>query len=425
LKNPEVGKFLNPDVARRVGIDVAVGQGQAAAENDRKAKKVSGWTQRLGRDLTPQEVAKIESLPEKKDMTIADQIVEYELVTGKPAPPEVVDSFYKIEGQKTSSGGQFGNSLQGRALDFVTNNAVAYANGMLDPQQARIFEASATEAYKPVTRQNPANGLMETLQPTIPNFVTQALQQGGRVYGGTSLTSRSGSYLIGPEGQIPKFRPGDQVTIEGRTATVGPDGFFATGDLGQPTAAAAPQASGAPSTPSGERTIWDRRRSIAGPVAAATAGVNRVPFVGPLIAGGLMGEEETRKTEEDRRFVENASRDLVRILQNNPRFAEGEREAIEKEISIGPEAFRSQKSYEAKLIGIAQSLSARKRDAQAALAGEISLEERKRNMDNIQGIDNFMRNLGLPVVVTTEEQVQALPPGTVFMDEKGNEFRKR
>jgi len=30
----------------------------------------------------------------------------------------------------------FGNSLQGRALSFVTENAVAYANGMLGPDQA-------------------------------------------------------------------------------------------------------------------------------------------------------------------------------------------------------------------------------------------------------------------------------------------------
>lgn len=130
--------------------------------------------------------------------------------------------------------------------------------------------------------------------------------------------------------------------------------------------------------------------------------------------------------EVDRTVVENASRDLIRVLQNNPQFAEGERKALEKELSIGPEIFRSAESYEAKLLGVAQSLTKRKADAQRSLAsGAISADERKRAMDNVQAIDSFMLNLGIPPVVSTEEEAAALPPGTVFMDSKGNEFRKR
>lgn len=129
--------------------------------------------------------------------------------------------------------------------------------------------------------------------------------------------------------------------------------------------------------------------------------------------------------EVDRTFVENASRDLIRVLQNNPQFAEGERKALEKELSIGPEIFRSAESYEAKLLGVAQSLTKRKADAQRSLASQVSKDERQRAMDQIAAIDSFMVNLGIPPVVSTEEEVQGLPPGTVFMDAKGNEYRKR
>lgn len=425
LQNPEVGRYLQPDTARTFAINITVDQRKAELEAERQNKNVASWAQRLGRDLTPQEVIKVRSMPEKKDMTVADQIVEYELITGKPAPQSVIDQFYKVDGPAGGGGSMFGNSLQGRALSYVTENAVAYANGMLTADQARTYEASLAEAYKPVMRQNPSTGLLEEVRPTIPNFVTQAAQQGSRIYGGTSLTaSRAQGGAPMPGQSVMLTLPDGRQVGPGR---VGPDGTWSITDTAAPAAAPTPtpQASGAPAVPTGERTIWERRRSIAGPIAAATAGVSRIPGVGPQIAGAVMGEAETREMEADRTFVENASRDLIRILQNNPRFAEGERQAIEKEISIGPEVFRSQKSYEAKLIGVAQSLSERKRDAQAALAGEISLEERKRNMDNIQAIDSFMRKLGLPIVVTTEEQAASLPPGTVFMDAKGNEYRKR
>ena len=138
-----------------------------------------------------------------------------------------------------------------------------------------------------------------------------------------------------------------------------------------------------------------------------------------------MGEEQVRQLDADRTFVENASRDLIRVLQNNPQFAEGERKALEKELFIGPEIMRSAESYEAKLLGVAQSLSKRRADAQRTLATEISGDARKYAMDQIAAIDNFMQNLGIPPVVTTEEEAAALPPGTVFMDAKGNEYRKR
>jgi hypothetical protein len=139
----------------------------------------------------------------------------------------------------------------------------------------------------------------------------------------------------------------------------------------------------------------------------------------------MFGAEETRQADADRVYVENASRDLVRVLQNNPKFAEGERKAIEKEISVGPEMFRSVESYEGKLIGINQSLQDRLNDAQQTLTSQVSLEERKRATDNINAITQFRQKLGLPVMVKTAEDAQRLTPGTRFMDPSGNEFTKR
>lgn len=429
LENPEVARYLNPDAARKFSIDVVVDERKAEMETKRQEANVSRIAQIARRNLTPEEVQRARTLPEKKNMTVVDKITEYELVTGKPAPQDVIDEFYDID-RNAGNRSAFGNSLQGRALDFVTQNAVAYANGMLSGDQARMFETMYAEAYKPIERQDPATGAWTKITPTIPGFAQQAMERGRSFYGGVG----GGAGLTAPQTQGAAPMPGQRIQytdpsgrVIGQT-TVGPDGTWSMTDQNPPQ-----QPTGGTPTPStplspGQdgRTIWERRSNIVGPISAATSAVNKVPGVGPAVAGAMVGEEQARQVDVDRTFVENASRDLIRVLQNNPRFAEGERQAIEKEISISPEIFRSQESFEAKLIGIAQSLSTRKREAQNALAsGAISIEERKRNMDNIQAIDNFMGKLGLPVVVTSEDEVKALPPGTLFMDPKGNEFRKR
>lgn len=430
LQNPEVVKYLAPAAARKFAIDVAVDERKSELETARQNNNVTRMAQVAKRNLTPEEVIRARSLPAKKDMTVADKITEYELVTGRPAPQSVVDELFNVD--NGTGGGAFGNSLQGRALNFVTEKAPAYAAGLLTPEERRTYEAFYAEAYKPVLRQDPATGMMTEITPTVPQFVQQAMRQG---QGAGSAPMGGGGGSRPPPGSLVQYTdPSGRVIGRARVDANG--NFSITDQNPQPEMPAAPTqqpaslAQGIPSTPASPgqsgRTVWERRSSIAGPVAAAGALANRVPGVGPMAAGAIMGEEQVRQLEADRTFVDNASRDLIRILQNNPRMAEGERQAIEKEISIGPEVFRSQESYEAKLIGVAQSLTKRKIDAQRSMAsGAISLDERKAAMDRVAAIDNFMQNLGIPPVVSSEQEVQALPPGTVFMDAKGNEYRKR
>lgn len=417
MKDPKVVKFLDPGVARNARINIAVEQRKEQVEEKRQNDNVRRFTQLLRRDLTPMEVERIKSLPPKKDMTTADKITEYEISTDKPVPQSVVDEFYNID-NGGAGGGAFGNSLQGRALNYVTQNANAYAAGLLTPEQNRMFEAFSAEAYKPTERFDQLTGQWTKYTPTIPGFVQDALQRGGAR--GAAGGQRTAMVTL-PDGRT--FAA--PVDAQGNWSFTAPDA--ATGiNRSTADAPAASQPTNAPSTPqtpgASGRTVWERRGSVAGPVAAFTSAVNRVPGVGPAIVGAAVGEEQVHQLDADRAFVENASNDLVRVLQNNPRFSEGEREAIKKEVSISPEAWRSKESYEARLIGIADALSKRRQDAMNNLAGNISAEQRKQSMDTVQAIENFMGTLGLPVVVRTPEEARVLPPGTRFMDPKGNEW---
>lgn len=434
MSNPEIGQYLNPAAARKFGIDIAVDERKAEVEVQRQERNVRNLTSLARRNLTPEEVIRARSLPEKKNMTVSDKIAEYEIVTGRPAPQSVINEMFDVENGR-GPGGAFGNSMEGRAWSFVTDNAPAYAAGLLSPEQRRQYDASLAIVGKPTTRINPLTQQMETISPELPSWVRQAVQQGQSYSapgagGGAApgqrvrLTDAAGQ----PVGEAVVGADGTW-TMQGRPGAAW-SGERDIPQAGAPAATSTPSnQQGIPATPQTRgdsgRTVWERRESIAGPVAAASSAVNSIPGVGPAIAGTLMGEEQVRQIDADRTFVENASRDMVRVVQNSPQFAEGERKAIAEELTIGPEVFRSKESYEAKLIGISQSMTRRKLEAQQALASNISGEERKKSMDKIVMIDNFMQALGVPPVVATEQEVQMLAPGTVFMDAKGNEFRKR
>lgn len=388
LENPEVARYLNPDSARKFTIDVAVEEGKAASEAARQDRNVREWTQRLKRDLTPEEVIKIRSLPDRKEMTVADQITEYELVTGRPAPQTVIDQFYKLDGggMGGGAGGVFGNSLQGRALGFVTENAVAYSNGMLTPDQARIYEASLAEAYKPVLRQNPVTGAQEEIQPTIPNFVKQAAEQGSRFYGGT--------------------------VMPGRGAGATPTPTTPSAAAGQP-AAQQPVSQGAGS----ERTIWQRRDTVTGPVSAAVDITGRIPGTGDILRGG-------GQTTTDRQYVEASSRELIRALSQSGRYMATEMAAIEKEVDLSGKVFDNPTAYAQRLIGIDEALERRIKDETKIIQNpRTPLEQRKSAESVINVIQNFRQTLGVPPLVKSSQDAWKLPPGTEFRTPSGQTLR--
>jgi len=412
IENPEVAKYLGADTARKFAIDIVVDERKNELETQRQNKNVASWSQRIGRDLTPQEVVKVRSMPEKKDMTVADQIVEYELITGKPAPQSVVDQFYKVDGPG-SGASMFGNSLQGRALSFVTENAVAYANGMLGPDQARIFEASAAEAYKPVMRPNPVTGQLEEVRPTIPNFVTQAMEQGGRAYGGMTLT--------GPRATGNNPMPGQTVQLTDSTgrvigrSVVGPNGTWTIQD--QNPQAAAPQgapAGGTQPSPEGEKTIWEMADDIAGPVPATQAAVGRTPFIGGMLDGG--GE-----VAKNRSYVKTQVSQMVDALSINPRNPVALVEMIRKEIDVDPKIMDDPSAYRKRIEGVNRSLTERLiEETNAGNDPTLPAKTRQDALEVANTIRNFQQKLMPPQVKNLKELQQlGLQPGSKFVDPNG------
>lgn len=398
MKDPNIGPNLSPDTARSFTMDITVDERKAEIENKRQDQNVARFAQRLGRDMTPEEVLKARSLPDKKNMTIADEITEYELVTGKPASQDVVDRMYKVasEGGSATSK-QFGNSLQGIAIAYVTENAVAYANGMLDPAQARTFQSAYAEAYKPIERQDPDTKLWTKIAPTVPGFARDAMERGSGRYGGMAPVPAPGAQRPGsPEYEYAK---GLLRQSGGTTAQIPADSQYFN-----PDAAANPPASVA----TGGR-LWNVADQVAGPVA----GVKRAIGGGPVSMG--IGGAEVSAAQE----VEMLQKNLVNTLRKNPRYSEGERQSIAEDIKITPEMLSNPTAYRLRLVEIGRYIQDELKANSNIQANpeKATAEQRQMAIESNRTLSDFYVKLGLPQRVKSVEEAKKLAPGTQFLDE--------
>lgn len=409
MENPEVGKYLDPDSSRRFGIEIAVDEGKAAMEVQRQEREVQNWTTRLKRNLTPEEIIKVKSLPQKKsEMTPSDKIVEYELVTGKPAPQSVIDEMFDIEA--AGAGSMFGNSLQGRALSFVTENAVAYSNGMLSPGQARQYEASLAEAYKPVSRTNPVTGQTETVAPRVPNFVQQAAEQGSSFYGGGALTSR-GSQGGAMPGQRIELRDSTGRVI-GQT-TVGADGNWSIKDYNDPSGGA-PQGAPPQAGPSGEGVDGATLMDLAPMLTGVSSAMGRAVANAPLGIGDTFGNQDyTRAATRAARMVE----EVTGATKPETRIAEQYRQELRDLVDLGTKTWGSEGAYYARAVEIDKELRRKLAEVNKKIDGSVmsTLEERKAAVEIRNDIQAVLPQLGVPqTIVKSRKEIEALPPGTRF-----------
>ena len=180
------------------------------------------------------------------------------------------------------------------------------------------------------------------------------------------------------------------------------------GQAAQPTA---PLPQTAPAAVSPERTIWEMSDLVSGPVPAALELGHKLPLVGGLVPGG----PETQARND----VKIKSREFINTLQKSPRFAEGERETLEEELSIAPELIQRGESYRNRIIGIDDALSRRadaaRKDADTGGTPEI----KKQAIKDWTLIQNFRQNLGIPARARTDTEAEALVkslgPGGQFL----------
>ena len=318
---------------------------------------------------------------------------------------DIIKSEARVQAEKEknlgkAAKGPFGSGVTGETLNIFTKLAPDYAAGKLSPEQDRIFLAAVTNYTQPQTRveerTDPKLGTKSYVtiesRPELPSFVRSALQLRG-----TALPAVSGA-PVSSDG-----KPGAKTTANAPAAAGDISG--APGTIPADVPVEARDAYVALKTPKGEKTLWNQRGLVAGPVQ----------YIKTLPVLRVFGQVDA-KADEGRTFFESARRSLIKALAANPRYPVSEMQAIEKEIDIAPAFFDNADSLGNRLIGIEdfliQRLKAAQRDANDP---NYPVASQQAALDEMKELKNFLKVAGIPPRVYTIEEVQALPSGTNFL----------
>ena len=406
MTDESFSKYLTMEEARPLRIDAAVGRGKMEQEERRVRSNVTKFQSRLGRELTPDEVVRVRTLPAKKDMTPADEITELELIQGKPASQDQVDKIFKTY-VDNGTGGNFGNSIRGRSVEYVTKNSVRYSNGLMTPEEARVFEASVVEAYAPVKVTDPLTGVITTREVTMPGFVKEAMNRGGSFFAGAPTTGAP--------------RPGDTVQLDINGQTIGQGQVDATGKwtIPAPPEGGAGAGRGTQGVPSPEAPaaqpaplpgLYDNVPFVAGPTAKLGQVINRTPLVGGNFNLGKYGEAQ--------KSMNVGQEQLAQALRPNSKIADTYRQELMKLVDITGKSWDNPEAMWRDIQVIDKELRTKLTQLENIASGKTAapMEDRKDALDISNAIRFSLQRLDVPQVkVNTKEEYDKLAPGTRYL----------
>jgi hypothetical protein len=162
----------------------------------------------------------------------------------------------------------------------------------------------------------------------------------------------------------------------------------------------------APQAPIPRKTIFELAPLTTGPTSTIQSVGSRIPVV-----GGLM---ENAAVTQAKSYLDVVTKDIVRVLQNNPRYAEGERQAITNDLKLALGLIDRPERMRNALIGLDDALSEREQNAIETLRNPaVGRDEYTHTLNMLNSVTKIRRTLGVPPLVTTAEDVKKYQPGTL------------
>ncbi len=285
--------------------------------------------------------------------------------------------------------GPFGTK---EVLNMFARTAPLLAEGKLSPEQIYDLDTAVTEYTQETTIEvtDPVTGnkSYRTQKNRLPPHVITAYQLVGR-----PIPYYTGDTPVAPE------KPGAKASAPSGNISGAP------GTIPANVPAEAKDAYVALNTPKDQKTLWNQRGLVAGPVQ----------YIKTMPVLRVFGQVDAQ-ADEARTFFDSARRSLIKALAANPRYPVSEMQAIEKEIDIAPAFFDNPNSLGNRLIGIEDFLNQRLKAAEAdSVNPDFPVASRQAALDEIKELKNFNKVAGIPPRVYTIEEVLALPSGTNFL----------
>jgi len=279
----------------------------------------------------------------------------------------------------TPKEGPLGKGNKGDILNTLIQFAPLYAAGSLEPEQRNAFMTAVTDYTQPtvIESTDPETGLksIRTQRNELPDFVRQAL--------GDKAPKPSTTTTVG--GVAPPVLKANPVGLT--AAGTKPEIFQ--------IATTAPKS-----------TFFDLAATGTGFVPVLVAGVARNV---PLSAAGNIGPEFQQSTT----MIESMTNRVVNTLQENPRFAEGERQQILGELKLTPRLFSNKNAYINQIISldnVLEGIEKKVRNVQAeAKTGISARNDATKKLEELAAVRDL---LGIQQRTVTDPAVwKTLPPG--------------
>lgn len=310
----------------------------------------------------------------------------------------------KSEGEKPK--GPLGSGNKGDILNNIIQFAPLFKAGSLTPEQENVFMTAVTDYTQPTVIEtvDPMTGAksLRTNRNELPPFVRDALnaRRPGSAPAPMSVTGESAPSGGGGGGAA---RPGGG----GAAVPMGATAETVPGEIFQ-VARTAPKS-----------TFFDLAATGTGFVPVLVAGVARNV---PLDAAGKIGPEFQQSTA----MLDSMTNRVVNTLQENPRFAEGERQQILGELKLAPRMFANKNGYINQIIGLDNVLEGIERKTLGIQNQErTGIAARQAATKKLEEITAVRELLGIQQRTITDPKVWAtLPPGEYIVVNPNTGFKE-
>lgn len=285
--------------------------------------------------------------------------------------------------------GPLGTGNKGDILNTLISLAPKYEQGLTSPEENNILMTAITDYTQPTTIEltDPETGLnsTRTQQNKLPDFVQKALRI--RPSGGESKPPVGGAAAINTP----------DLNNPGLTSSNAPD----------------PSVFQAVST-APKSTFFDLAATGTGFVPVLVAGFARNV---PLNVAGTIKPEFQQSTT----MLTSMTNRVVNTLQENPRFAEGERTQILSELKLDPSLLTNKNAYINQIIALDNVIEGIEKKTQTILSTpKVGIDKRQEANKKLEEIKAMRELLGIQARTVTDPEVwKTLPPGQyVVVDPK-------
>jgi hypothetical protein len=294
-----------------------------------------------------------------------------------------------------------------------------YAEGKTTVDEDNLIESAIAHRQAPRTeyRTDPVTKQVYSVQGTgvLPSFVSAAQAKRGGA-GPSAQTTGTGSYAVAPpESPLVRDANGNVIDIGATEDPNAPPAIDRT--LGTVPPSEQEQSKGSKPLSATPPVVFERNTPTiynlagmgTGPLNVAQSWIYSKPIMGEFIDAS--GEQYANT------FLSNAVNLVNRGLATNPRFSEGERVQIQKELNLAPKLLDRAEAYQQRMIAVDDLLLQIRTDAYRKgymnkNLGPADIQDARLKVEDVDGIRSLM---GVPPRIYSEKEREGLAVGTPYL----------